>query len=68
MREIRKSGSEGGGTEPNRPSLPLSSARPEGRADRATRPYRPTDFRVVHTPSEGSQPSTFPRLPIANRR
>ena len=24
MREIRTSGSEGGGTEPNRPSLPLS--------------------------------------------
>ena len=26
MREIRTSGSEGGGVEPNRPSLPLSGA------------------------------------------
>jgi hypothetical protein len=27
MREIRKSGSEGGGAEPNRPSLPLFNFR-----------------------------------------
>ena len=29
MREIRQSGSEGGGTETNRPSLPLSKPMPK---------------------------------------
>jgi hypothetical protein len=30
MREIRPSGSEGGGAETNRPSLPLFAVRPDG--------------------------------------